>query len=157
MKLCSLVLVLLLTQSCATRQITYDRIKILQKYSPDYVMFVDDEKVDLEFLYLDKDNVKQVNINKRTQELKITQFKKTKLFKLINLSLDSLAYKSMDVVKKEVDLILIDGLLLTDSLVKKTKVDPNAIQSFTVISQKKMVEMITCRAYNGDIIFITTK
>ena len=43
-------------------------------------MFVDNEKMDLETVFLDKDNIENIRIDKRTKELKITQLKPNKLF-----------------------------------------------------------------------------
>ena len=80
MRIFLLLLVLTLTLGCATRNIKYDRNKILKKYSADYKMFVDNEKMDLETVFLDKDNIENIRIDKRTKELKITQLKPNKLF-----------------------------------------------------------------------------
>ena len=79
MRIFLLLLVLTLTLGCATRNIKYDRNKILKKYSADYKMFVDNEKMDLETVFLDKDNIENIRIDKRTKELKITQLKPNKL------------------------------------------------------------------------------
>lgn len=91
MRILLLLLILAFTFGCATRNIKYDRNKILKKYSAEYKMFVDNVKMDLETVFLDKDNIKNVRIDKQTRELRITQLKPTELFELGNLNLDSLS------------------------------------------------------------------
>ncbi len=54
-------------------------------------MFVDNENMDLETVFLDKHNIENIRINKRAKELKITQIKPTELFEMKNLNLDSLS------------------------------------------------------------------
>ncbi|MCF7569654.1 hypothetical protein L3X37_15005 [Sabulilitoribacter arenilitoris] len=157
MRIFLLLLILTLTFSCATRNIKYDRNKILKKYSAEYKMFVDNEKMDLETVYLDKDNIENIRIDKRTKELKITQFKPTELFEMKDWNLDSLSAGRRGWDKKKIELIIIDGIPMVDSLKQKIKIDPNAIKNFTILSQEKMNNMTLCRGYDGDVILITTK
>ncbi len=157
MRIFLLLLILTLTFSCATRNIKYDRNKILKKYSAEYKMFVDNEKMDLETVFLDKHNIENIRIDKRTKELKISQIRPTELFEMKNLDLDSLSAGRRGWDKKKIELIIIDGIPLTDSLKEKTKIDLNAIKSFTILSQEKMNNMTLCRGYDGDVILITTK
>lgn len=157
MRIFLLLLALTLILGCATRNIKYDRNKILKKYSTDYKLFVDNEKVDLETLFLNKDNIENVRIDKRTRELKITQVNATELFAIKNFKLDSLFPDRKIEAKRKIDLIIIDGIPMADSLKEKTKIDLNAIKSFTILSQEKMNNMTLCRGYDGDVILITTK
>lgn len=157
MRIFLLLLILTLTFGCATRNIKYDRNKILKKYSAEYKMFVDNKKMDLETVFLDKDNIENIRINKQAKELKITQIKQIELFEMKNLNLDSLSAGRSGWDKNKIELIIIDGVPLTDSLKEKIKIDPNAIKSFTILSQEKMNNMTLCRGYDGDIILITTK
>ncbi|MDX6748126.1 hypothetical protein SHK09_15115 [Polaribacter sp. PL03] len=157
MRILLLLLVLNLTLGCATRNIKYDRNKILKKYSAEYKMFVDNEKTELETVFLDKDNIENIRIDKRTKELKITQLKRTELFEMKNLNLDSLSAGQRGWNKKKIELVIIDGIPLTDSLLEKTKIDPNAIKSFNILSQEMMEKTNFCRVYNGSVILITTK
>lgn len=157
MRIFLLLLLLTFTFGCATRNIKYDRTKILKKYSTDYKMFVDNEKTDLETVFLDKDNIKNVRIDKRTRELNITQIKPTELFEFKNLNLDSLSAGQRGWNKKKIDLIIIDGIPLTDSLKNKAKIDPNGIKSFHILSEEMMKKTNFCRIYDGSVIVITTK
>ena len=157
MRIFLLLLILTFTFSCATRNIKYDRNKILKKYSAEYKLFVDNEKMDLETVFLDKDNIENIRINKRTKELKITQLKPTELFEMKDWNLDSLSAGRRGWDKKKIELIIIDGIPMTDSLKQKIKIDPNAIKSITILSQEKMNNMTLCRGYDGDVILITTK
>ena len=157
MRIFLLLFVLTFTFGCATRNIKYDRNKILKKYSAEYKMFVDNEKTDLETVFLDKDNIESILIDKRTKELKITQLKRTELFQMNKLNLDSLSAGQRGWNKKKIELIVIDGIPITDTLLEKTKIDPNAIKSFNILTQEMMQNTNLCRAYNGSVILITTK
>jgi len=157
MRIFLLLLLLTLTLGCATHNIKYDRNKILKKYSAEYKMFVDNKNMNLETVFLDKDNIGNIRIDKRTKELKITQFKPVELFALNDWNLDSLSAGRRGWNKKKIELIIIDGIPMTDSLKEKIKIDPNAIKSIGIVSQEKMNRLNLCRQYNGDVILITTK
>ncbi len=148
---------LIFTFGCATRNIKYDRNKILKKYSTKYKMFVDNRKMNLENIYLDKDNIKNVRIDKRTKELKITQLKLTELFEMKNFILDSLFPNRNITTKRKIDLIIIDGIPLNDSLKEKTKIDLNSIKSISILTKEKMNNMVLCKSYDGDVLLISTK
>lgn len=47
MRIFIILLILTLTFGCTTRNIKYDRNKILKKYSAEYIIFVDNEKMEL--------------------------------------------------------------------------------------------------------------
>jgi len=157
MRIFLLLFFLIFTFGCAIRNIKYDRNKILKKYSVKYEIFVDNRKMDLETVYLNKYNIESIRIDKRAKKLKITQFKQVELFELKNLNLDSLSAGRRGLNKKKIELIIIDGIILTDSLKEKTRIDPNAIKSFEIISQDTMNNITCCRTYNGEVIIITTK
>ncbi|PHR94585.1 MAG: hypothetical protein COA80_12740 [Leeuwenhoekiella sp.] len=157
MRIILFLLIITFTFGCATRNVTYYRYKILKKYSSDYDIFVDNEKTDLETVFLDKDNIKNVQINKRTKEVKITQIKQTELFETKNLNLDSLSAGRRGWDKKKIQLIIIDGIPLTDDLKEKTKIDLNAIKSISILDQEKLKRRTLCNTYDGDILLITTK
>ena len=157
MRVFLLLLTLTLTFGCATRSIKYDRNKILKKYSAEYKMFVDSEKMDLETVFLDKDNIEKIRIDKRTRELKITQLKPTVLFEIKNFKLDSLFPDRKIEAKRKIDLIIINGIPMTDSLKEKTKIDLNAIESISIVTKEKMNNSTFGRRYNGDLLLITTK
>jgi hypothetical protein len=156
MRLFLLLLILTLTFGCATRNIKYDRNKILKKYSTEYKMFVDNEKLDLEIVFLDKDNIESVQIDKRAKELKITQLKPTKLFKVKNLNLDSLSTGPKDLNKRKINLIVIDGVPLTDSLINNTQIDLNSIKEISILTEVK-TKLFRCNGYDGDVLLINTK
>lgn len=157
MRIFLLLLTLTLTFGCATRNIKYDRNKILKKYSAEYKMFVDNEKMDLETVFLDKDNIENIRIDKRTRELKITQLKPIELFAIKNFKLDSLFPDREIETKRKIDLIIIDGIPMTDNLKEKTKIDLNAIESISIVTQEKMNNSTFGRRYDGDLLLIMTK
>jgi len=120
-------------------------------------MFVDKEKISLKTVFLDKDNIDNVRIDKRTRELKITQLKPTELFAIKNFKLDSLFPDRKIEAKRKIDLIIIDGIPMTDSLKEKTKIDLKAIESISIVTQEKMNNSTFGRRYDGDLLLITTK
>ena len=158
MRIFLLLLILTWSFGCATRNIKYDRNKILKKYSAEYKMFLDGNKTDLETVFLDKDNIENIRIDKRTKELKINQLKSTELFEMKNLNLDSLSAGRRGWDKKKISLIVIDGIPLIDSLKEKTKIDLNAIEHLEIITQEKLNKNTTwCRGFDGDVLIIKTK
>lgn len=157
MRIVIVILILSYTFGCATRNVNYDRYKILKKYASDYDIYVDNEKTDLETLFLDKDNIEKVHINKQTKELNITQIKQPEYIETKNFNLDTLSATRQGASKKKVELVIIDGIPLTDDLKLKTRIDPNAIESFTIISKEEINKKALCKAYEGDVLLITTK
>jgi predicted double-glycine peptidase len=157
MKIFPLLFLLILTFGCATRNIKYDRNKILKKYSTDYETFLDNQKIDLETVYLDKDNIENIRIDRKTKKLKITQFKHAEFFSMENWNLDSISANRRGWDKKNIGMIIIDGILLTDSLKGKIRIDPNSIKLFEIVSKEKLNENTFCGSYDGDIILILTK
>ena len=150
-------LTLFFTSGCSTRSVNYDRYKILKKYSSNFDIFVDNEKTDLETLILDKDNIEKLQINKRTKEVNITQFNKPEYIETKNFNLDTLSATRKGATKEKVELVIIDGIPLTDDLKLKTRIDPNAIEYLTIISHEEMNKMTLCKAYEGDVLLIKTK
>lgn len=157
MRIFLFLLLLTFTFGCATRNIKYDRNKILKKYSTDYKMFVDNEKTDLETLFLDKDNIKNVRIDKRAKELNITQLKPAEFYEMRKLKLDSVISENKNWKDQNIEMVIIDGIPIADTLLQNTKIDPNAIRTFTILTQDKMNEIGFCRGYTGNVILITTE
>lgn len=158
MRLCFLFLLVTITFSCASRDINYDRNKLLNRYSESYKTFVDNQEVDLEYLYLNKNNIHQVVLNKKSKHLNIYQNKPTKFFEIKNLNLDSLSSGRRGWNKNKIALIVINGIPLTEEDIEKTKIDTNAIESLNIISQQKLNETTTwCRGFDGDVLIINTK
>lgn len=126
------LLLLTFAFSCATRNIKYDRSKILKKYATEFDIVLDSEKVNLENLYLDKDNIKVTSIDRKEKTVTIEQLKKPELITLNNIYLDSLSKGRRGWNKKEIGFIIIDGILLTDKTTEEIKLDPNAIKDFRI-------------------------
>jgi hypothetical protein len=120
-------------------------------------MFVDNEKMDLETIFLDKDNIENIQIDKRAKELKITQFKPAEFYEMRKLKLDSVISENKNWKEQNIEMVIIDGIPIDDTLLQKTKIDPNAIRTFTVLTQDKMNEIGFCRGYSRKVILITTE
>ena len=156
MRIFLLLLILTLTFGCATRNIKYDRNKILKKYASEFDIILDSEKVNLENLYLDKDNIKATSIDRKEKTVTIDQLKKPELITLNNIYLDSLSKGRRGWNKKEIGFIIIDGILLNDKTIAEIKLDPNAIKVFRI---KKGEDSKDSRIFrmDKDYLIITTK
>jgi len=157
MRIIILFILLFMTFGCATRQIKYDQNKIAKKYAVNYQTYLDNVKVNLTNIYLDKKNIKNVRLDIKTKDLYITQLKPTELFELKNINLDSLSLWRRGWDKKKIDIIIFNGIVVTDSLKDKIKFDPNALKSFEIVSEEKINNMTFCRRIQGDLLIITTK
>ncbi|WP_196887481.1 hypothetical protein [Aureivirga sp. CE67] len=151
MKKILLLFLLIFTYSCATKDIKYDRNKILTKYTPKYTVLVDMEKTNLETLFLDKNNIEKVEIDKKNRELRITQRKQVEFYELKNLKLDSLS------LNNDISLVVIDGVPIKKNLIEKVKIDTNAIKNVTILTKEVLNNSILCKRHDGDILIITTK
>ena len=112
MKLIFPFIFIILIFSCKTNNIHYNRDKILKKYSKEYSIFINNEITDFEKNYLDRDNIENITINKKSKKLNITLKKINELFKLSDINIDN--RRGWD--KKKIDLIIIDGRSISDSL-----------------------------------------
>ncbi len=156
MRIFLFLLLLTLTFGCATRNIKYDRNKILKKYATEFDIILDSEKVNLENLYLDKDNIKVTSIDRRAKTVIIEQLKKPELITLNNIYLDSLSKGRIGWNKKEIGFIIIDGILLTDKTTEEIKLDPNAIKDFRIQKGEDSKDSRIFRM-DRDYLIITTK
>tara|TARA_R110000751_G_scaffold2875_5_gene15054 strand:- start:925 stop:1536 length:612 start_codon:yes stop_codon:yes gene_type:complete len=156
MRIFLLLLILTLTFGCATRNIKYDRNKILKKYASEFDIILDSENVNLENLYLDKDNIKATFIDRKEKTVIIDQLKKTELITLNTIYLDSLSKGRRGWNKKEIGFIIIDGILLNDKTTSEIKLDPNAIKDFRIQKGEDSKDSRIFRM-NKDYLIIRTK
>uniref|UniRef100_UPI00057153D5 hypothetical protein n=2 Tax=Empedobacter TaxID=59734 RepID=UPI00057153D5 len=101
----------------------------------------------------DKDNIKNITVNKKSKDLNITLKKINELFKLSDINI----YNRRGWDKKKIDLIVIDGMPISDSLKNFIKIDANAIKSINIVPKNKMNNQTFGRQFNGDLLVITTK
>jgi hypothetical protein len=154
MKIILTLIILILSIGCATRNIEYDRNKILKKYSSDYNIFVDNQEIDFENIYLNKYNIAYVKIDNQNKKVNIKQLKTVELIEVKKIYLDNInkLHEYTDEKKLEL-LIVINGLPLKDSCFK---IDPKAILSLRILSQNELNNIYGERPFDGGII-ITTK
>lgn len=157
MKIPLILILLIIASGCATHNIKYDRDKIIKKYAKKYTIYVDNQKTDLNTTYLGRSNIKNVQKNRRTKELKISLFKKANYFNLKNFILDSLFPNDSIDAQRKIIMIIIDGVPILDNLKEKNKIDLNSIQRISRISQEKLSKTAVCQPPDGDILQITTK
>jgi hypothetical protein len=153
MRIILLIFLPFIALGCATRNINYNRTKIINKYSSDYNVFLDNQKINLNKIYLDKNNIENVRIDKRNKNLNIDQLKSINLVEVKQMYLDSISKENKVLDKNELELlVVIDGMPVIDDV----KMDTNSIKSFTILSQEKMNNLNICRALHG-VVVITTK
>lgn len=153
MRLILLIFLLFFALACTTRNIKYNRTKIINKYSNDYTVFLDNQKINFNKIYLDKNNIENVRLDKRNKNLKIVQLKSNALIEVKQMYLDSISKENKVLNQKELELlVVIDGMPEIDDI----KIDINSIKSFTILSQEKMNNLNTCRPLHG-VVIITTK
>lgn len=153
MRIIQIIFLLFLALGCATRNITYNRNKIIKKYSSDYNILLDNKKINLNKIYLDKNNIENIRLDKRNKILNINQLKSIKLVEVKQMYLDSISEENKVLNKDEVELlVVIDGMPVIDD----AKIDTNSIKSFTILSQEKMSNITICRPLHG-VVIITTK
>ncbi|HBX62945.1 MULTISPECIES: hypothetical protein [unclassified Empedobacter] len=153
MKLIFPLILIIIAFSCTTNNINYNRNKILKKYSKEYNILINNEITNLVTIYLDKDNIKNITVNKKSKDLNITLKKINELFKLSDINI----YNRRGWDKKKIDLIVIDGMPISDSLKNFIKIDANAIKSINIVPKNKMNNQTFGRQFNGDLLVITTK
>lgn len=151
----TVLLASLLTASCSSHNINYNRNKILKKFSADYTIYVDDKITDLQSVYLDPQNIESVVIEKDLKELRIKQHRSLELSDTQNWGEDSIDLGHCGF--KKIGLIIIDGIAIADSVRPNLYIDPKAINSIAVLSEKEITKMRFCKAYDGLLIMITTK
>ena len=141
--------------SCATRNIKYDRNKILKKTFADYKTFLDNEEIYFPMVFFDKGNIENIKINKRDKILNIKRLIPKELFKIKDLSIDSLYHIRKDWDK--INLVIIDGLLIHGRLKEDIRINPNAIKHIELTNDKEMHKLNLCNHYSGNVLLITTK
>jgi hypothetical protein len=153
MKIILTIILVILSIGCATRNIKYDRNKILKKYSGDYNIFVDNQKMDFENIYLNRYNIDYVKLDKKNKNVNIKQLKSVELVEVKQLYLDSMHNSNGFNDEKKLELlIIVDGFPLKDSF----KIDPKTILSLRMLKQNELNNIYGERPFDGGII-ITTK
>ena len=143
--------------NCSSYKINYNRDKIINKYSDNYIVLLDNEKIQLENIYLDKDNIKNIIVDKKSKVINISQNKINELFELKNINLDSLSNGRRGWNKKKIELIVLNGIPINDSLVEKIKIDPNSIKSVQIVTENTLNTKMNGKRFDGDLLVITTK
>ena len=156
MRIFPILFLLLFTLSCATRNIQYDREKVLSEYSKGFDILVDEQKVNFGNLFLDKSNIAKATINRKKKDLKITQYKTPELIKLSEIYLDSLSNSNGGWKKKKIGFIIIDGILQTDKTIDEISIDPKAITQFRIQKGEDSKDSRIFRM-DRDYLIITTK
>lgn len=155
MRIFLMPLLLLFTFSCAYRNIKYDRDKILERYFSNYKILLDNKEISFPMVFLDKENIEYIRINKRDKTLNIQQLNNTKFFKIKDLNLDSIT-----VIQKrwdQINLIMINDFLIVGRLKEDIKLDPKAITHIELLSDKKKHKLNLCGHYDDNVLLIVTK
>jgi hypothetical protein len=149
--------------SCNVYNINYNRSKILIKYSSDFNILVDNENRELKHLYLDKDNIEIVTVNRKTKTVKILQKKTVEFYKLSIINLDSIIDTRRVCVidencwnKRKIDFIVLDGLPVKKEDAEEMMFDANCIKDFRIFKGNELKENTIFRT-DRDYLVISTK
>jgi 23S rRNA-/tRNA-specific pseudouridylate synthase len=105
---------------------------LLEKYSDSYKIELNGKEVNLKSLYLDKDNIKSVKINKMEEKIRIIQ-------KNINTEYHSLCESdTLDYLINKGALIIVNGMLQEDSC-KNVLFENNSIKNILILSDSAMM------------------
>jgi hypothetical protein len=98
---------------CATKNINYDRYKIIEKYKTDYKYYLNDEDIAFENVFLNKDNIESIIVDKRSKTIVIHQKYKSRIFTLKELDLDLFVNNSfkLEDINCQNCFLVIDGFL----------------------------------------------
>lgn len=98
---------------CATKNINYDRNNIIEKYKDDYRFFLNDEEIVFENVFLNKNNIDQIIVDKRSKIVVIRQKYKSQFFKLKEFNLNLFVNDSfkLDDINCQNCALVIDGFL----------------------------------------------
>ena len=72
LKISFLLLIIVLSNSCRTRSFSHTKAKISTNFA-NFEIFLNSEKISLDSIYLDKDNIKSIKINKQAKVVQIIQ------------------------------------------------------------------------------------
>lgn len=143
--LLGLILVILLS-SCATIKMSYNRDRILNKYSEGFQIYLDSSLIDLENYYLDSDNIKSIVRDKKKDAIYIDR----------DSMIEFLDFKEFFNESEKERLVIINGVPLDPEIGKNMKVSPKALIEVTVLKNDTINSVFTCRT-NKDILLFRIK
>lgn len=146
MKYNSFILLLIGLTSCVTTQIRYNQTYIAKKSRKGYQVTLDNQLVDYSNIFLDKDNIASVELNRKTKFIHITQHQPHNL-----MTLDSFQVGTITI--EDIGVVVIDGLLYEK---EKIKIDQNVIKAIQVLKWTPETASIMCRNPEP-VLLITTK
>lgn len=82
------ILLLTICFGCSTKNINYDRNKIIEKYNTDYKFFLNDEEIVFKNFFLNKNNINRIIVDKKSKTVNIHQKYKSNLYKLNEYNLN---------------------------------------------------------------------
>ncbi|MDP2161842.1 MAG: hypothetical protein Q8K02_15270, partial [Flavobacterium sp.] len=106
-------IVLIICFGCSTKNINYDRNKIIEKYNTNYKFYLNDEEIVFENFFLNKNNIDRIIVDKRGKTILIHQKFKSQLFRLKEYNLDRFINDSfkLDDLNCQDCVLAIDGFL----------------------------------------------
>ena len=118
---------------CSVRNFKYDRKKLIRKWSGDYTFYLDDDKIELDTLILDRDNIKSTTLNKESQSITL-KIIEARTFVTIQSIIDSLKQSSQIRKNDSISpLIIIDGIPYENKNSLHLSIDPEAINQISIL------------------------
>ncbi len=149
------ILLLTISFSCSSRDLDYKNSPIVKKYSSKHTIHVDNEKYESATIYLNENNIEDIQQSSKNEDLIIVQKEKNKLSNLKSIC-DSLSKDK----KYNIETVFINKDIIQDvGLMRSTYLDPKLISSLEIIKKKPTDSLPNHKngAITGDLLVIKTK
>lgn len=117
------LLIITLLGGCRTQSFSYTKDKIQRNFS-NYEIFLNSKKIDIDTVYLDKDNIKSIKVDKQENTIKITQ-------KNSNVEY----FSPQNAFQGEFESVIINGQLAEE--LKIQRIEVGAIKSLEILADEK--------------------
>lgn len=147
----SLFLFLLVTLSCSLRNIPYREKHIHKFHKAGYQISLNNEIINPEYYFLNKDNIKKVSLSKSQKLVSIYQKDTSVKYLQIANVVDSIKHSQTN-NQKNIRLLVLNGIPFSTDDFNKIKVETKAIKNIIYLHQDS-IGIISC-ASPGDIILM---
>jgi hypothetical protein len=117
------LLIITLLSGCRTQSFSYTKNKIQRNFS-NYEILLNSVKIDIDTIYLDKDNIKSIKISKKENTINITQKKNNVEY-----------FSPQNAFQGEFESVIIDGKLAEELKIKRIEV--GATKSLEILADEK--------------------
>lgn len=141
------------------KTINYTKAKKLS-HSSNYIIYLNDSiEINLDSIYLDKKNIREISLNKDLRQININQInKKTKYFQLSAIDLSKIQARRYFEWNDEIKMIILNGIFIDSIHRKNIIIEYDAIKELTLLNCKNVEDKdLRCLFPDGDNLIIITK